>query len=83
MWNAKEPKTDMEEILNDTITAQELEVSWFHHYFHIAAVWLILLRVFVYFQKFELVYMKELKDKKCVSAKTQFEVILKLCVVIN
>lgn len=37
MWNAKEPKTDMEEILNDTITAQELEVSRFHNNFRIAA----------------------------------------------
>lgn len=73
MWNAKEPKTDMEEILNDTITAQELEVSRFHNYFHIAPVWLILC-VALCLQKFEKTYHKELSDKKCVSAKTQFEV---------
>lgn len=42
------PNKEMEEILNDIITPQELE-------------------------KFEKVYMKELTDKKFVSAKTQFE----------
>jgi len=48
MWSSKDTPTDMEEILNDTISAQELE-------------------------KFEKIYMKELQDKKFVSAKTQFE----------
>lgn len=28
MWSSKDTVTDMEEILNDTISAQELEVSW-------------------------------------------------------
>lgn len=33
MWNSKDPPTDMEEILNDTITAQELEVSEISQFF--------------------------------------------------
>ncbi|CRK94381.1 CLUMA_CG007890, isoform A [Clunio marinus] len=48
MWSSKDTPTNMEEILSDTITPQELE-------------------------KFEKVYMKELHEKKCVTAKTQFE----------
>lgn len=32
MWNTKEPPTDMETILNDTVTAQELEVRKFHNF---------------------------------------------------
>lgn len=73
----------MEEILNDTISPQELEVSKkFRHCEiapHLVSVWVINF-LFVYanvniciIQKFEKIYMKELTDKKCVSAKTQFE----------
>lgn len=36
MWSSKDTPTDMEEILNDTISPQELEVSEFHNSFFIA-----------------------------------------------
>lgn len=32
MWSSKDTPTNMEEILNDTISAQELEVSEFHNF---------------------------------------------------
>lgn len=74
----------MEEILNDTISAQELEVCNFIIWFYCKTALTHSLYVFIYaifihtslliiLQKFEKVYMKELQDKKCVSAKTQFE----------
>lgn len=82
MWSmTKEPPSDMEELLNDTISPQELEVtriSSFSLYCTTQRQNWVINSYFVCLryrqrQKFEKTYMKELTDKKCVSAKTQFE----------